>query len=1384
MLRACALILAVVWGACSVAPAAAQPDPDESWAKSVGKALAKVGWKVGADRGKEYVQLRYDSGWQPLSGPLTSRLELAVTLYRATKQAAPAFAKIRERQSPAVRMPAGEGRQAFIGTDVKKLYYKDEASGLYRPQAFAEGALQCGDLLAEAKVAVRGPQAPREAVPLLPAAAGASEEAGKKKDKEPTFAELKDLVQQAIAATRTVMDKAANVFAKAELCDRDADRTTPGTGEPGEGDALKELLQAQGYAVESVAEGSKDLYWISQRGIIGLDYVTMDPVVEVIAERSDTPENYARMAEDTLEGFRDDPLFVVLEPGPGRVSTMFRGLDWPSAIGGDGSYYPNAVASGAVLCSNYRVQIRLTLLGPSLGREYPEPAAEAAAAEPLAARLTQEIDARMRGLLAAMDAAEVPCAGDSFELADARPDIDIELLDANPLFTPEGRAVAGLSPRELAGLDTVRGGVAADGASRVVVRVALRGQAEVTFTLAQGDSDLSPSGRLWPIDADLDAEDATPPEAVKTATQEVDGRHYAFALYEAPAEFGPAFKTELLGVGMRPVTLSIAVSRDGAAANVQESAILVARPPVVLVHGTYSTPAKWTESSLLLGGSSMVEALERNAFRTWLVDFSKSNGSPDSGPSHFQDLRRVVWDDSAVSADGAGHGIAAALAGFRDELGLAATRAVVVGHSLGGLLARVYASPAYMLDGDDAYRRPKNFGRGDIHRLITLCTPHHGSDLPRILTRLREVSFARLNLLTWAKDKGLVTVAEWVAGLDRGASADQIPESDALRRIGATEVPAHAIICSARIDDFLKPILPRKDLRNVYYRLLFGQLAELFARSPHAIPKVFPAAEAAPPPPVPPGAAGESCPVVAVAARPKPDAERLADFVAEMDWDHWHDKGELRRRCGSLADCALQRATDPPTAVTERFFHQLFRAALFGNTPNDGTVRFESQVGGLEERHITKVDHIQHGEAPLYAEVQLAVVELLTQPRPYFAGGGFPDAGRPLADLPPGMHVQPAEERLLAISRSNLVPAHAEAIARVAAARDVIIMIRPVNGHSTPLIAAGAATKSMHVKGKSSDWGPQRGLIAVDQAYSKLSGADAGKIGKFNCEIVSSLKKGDPARPETLIARRKTLTITAGGRSFQVRKMVDSGTGGQPVLVLRDETGAYSAWQAPGAPPPVAASDGNTLPLEVLTAPDRDAWLTADYDLLGVGTRFADPPPAEMDPERGFISACQKAMVVQVNAEVAAQSGYTGGNVVHHGPENQFTMSPGNDYPVVVFEPGPRGGWIRIIEAGPQGYADRELKAYWGRMELEGWYLKPNPRWNWGALDPETGYDPGDKSVGDKQSDDNDGEEPPKEAHHCPPLPPCGTKATQPPAAWMLDEGVDPAALGCWAGSG
>ena len=122
--------------------------------------------------------------------------------------------------------------------------------------------------------------------------------------------------------------------------------------------------------------------------------------------------------------------------------------------------------------------------------------------------------------------------------------------------------------------------------------------------------------------------------------------------------------------------------------------------------------------------------------------------------------------------------IAAAVQKARSQ-GIAATQADVVGHSMGGLLSRLYVSKY----AGAPYSRNDNFLAGDIHKLITVDTPHQGSPLATVL-------MGPVIQLTTLK-----TMIDLFMGcVNCGAVSDLRPDSAVFLNLSAASVPAHAIV--------------------------------------------------------------------------------------------------------------------------------------------------------------------------------------------------------------------------------------------------------------------------------------------------------------------------------------------------------------------------------------------------------------------------------------------------------------------------------------------------------------------------------------------------------------------------------------------------------------
>jgi len=336
------------------------------------------------------------------------------------------------------------------------------------------------------------------------------------------------------------------------------------------------------------------------------------------------------------------------------------------------------------------------------------------------------------------------------------------------------------------------------------------------------------------------------------------------------------------------------------------------------------------------------------------------------------------------------------------------------------------------------------------------------------------------------------------------------------------------------------------------------------------------------------------------------------------------------------------------------------------------------------------------------------------------------------------------------IDASNMVPEHLEAFNKVARDEDAIVIFRSVNPDAADRIAQNYPTKWMDVKGKSADWGPQRAFIPVDQKFSKLGNPGKvmddealTKVAKFYDKVQNCLypSKGTPKC-------FKVDLVLADGSSVHVWKKGDV-----EIPVLRNSAGDFVDTDTGRL---LDISEGSISPMEVLAGHNEAGELvplTADYDLMAVGKRTDVTTPKASSTE-GFITEEERQVNDRLN-QAAKDAGYTGGNVVHHGPENQYFASPGalaNDPEITVIDPdlgkriiprcdfdcmrqwcresGQCGG-LPICEPGsatpPCLFVDpdRLFKDYMHNARLRGYTnLRPNAKWRWGDVNGLSGWTP------------------------------------------------------------
>ncbi|MDQ2696134.1 MAG: hypothetical protein M3Z21_12300 [Pseudomonadota bacterium] len=273
-------------------------------------------------------------------------------------------------------------------------------------------------------------------------------------------------------------------------------------------------------------------------------------------------------------------------------------------------------------------------------------------------------------------------------------------------------------------------GMVTDGVSRLLLRTraGLPGTAcyEVVSTAA------SDQGRIDP--------------AVKTTTA-VGGINQASAYHRAPQSFEDSGGSRRVEVEFT-FTPSIG---NGNTTRIRASTTLV-RPPLVLVHGIWSNGDVWPPFFMR----------DDETHTTVAGDYGNSN---DAGFSaNVPRVREFIAEAVDIS---------------RGD-GYATTQADVIAHSMGGLLSRLYAQ-------EPQYRRPDNLNAGDIRRLLTLDTPHLGSNFANLVVALHDAE----------PEQTEATIARIIPGgaeVTNGAVCDLAENSPVLSRLaGGTTLSAHAI---------------------------------------------------------------------------------------------------------------------------------------------------------------------------------------------------------------------------------------------------------------------------------------------------------------------------------------------------------------------------------------------------------------------------------------------------------------------------------------------------------------------------------------------------------------------------------------------------------------
>ena len=225
------------------------------------------------------------------------------------------------------------------------------------------------------------------------------------------------------------------------------------------------------------------------------------------------------------------------------------------------------------------------------------------------------------------------------------------------------------------------------------------------------------------------------------ATSGVNSLNYGFSYYTPPGFYGDTTDSRTV-----QVEFSFTPNIGNGNTSKLRADLLVIRPPLVLVHGLWSSAS------------------------TWSSDFVRDTSLPyrTSQTADYEATHAASFTSNATRVKDS---VTEALAKFRQK-SFAATQVDVAGHSMGGLLTRLYVD-------DPTYKRPDNLNQGDVHRLMTLDTPHYGSSFANLLVSLHNVGGS-----TATKLEATVSTLTQGGNILNGAVCDLAENSPALSPLG------------------------------------------------------------------------------------------------------------------------------------------------------------------------------------------------------------------------------------------------------------------------------------------------------------------------------------------------------------------------------------------------------------------------------------------------------------------------------------------------------------------------------------------------------------------------------------------------------------------------
>lgn len=252
-------------------------------------------------------------------------------------------------------------------------------------------------------------------------------------------------------------------------------------------------------------------------------------------------------------------------------------------------------------------------------------------------------------------------------------------------------------------------GAAADGTTQIVLRIPATSAGQ-TFTITvindqgQTSTSVANDGGLMALGANLSSlASSLTVNAVSTAAGPE-----AFAIYRGPVNFSRGTQDDNLAT--RSVSLS-----EASTSGTTSTAVTVARPPVVLVHGLWGDASSFDNFTPLI--TDTIFSIN------YAVYSSLITGITSTVPTFSSTIDSTIEANSlgfAYNAPGVLSQIKNFIAAYRTAANVADVKADIVTHSMGGDISRT----SFLLKN---FLANNTFGAGPINKLITVATPHLGT---------------------------------------------------------------------------------------------------------------------------------------------------------------------------------------------------------------------------------------------------------------------------------------------------------------------------------------------------------------------------------------------------------------------------------------------------------------------------------------------------------------------------------------------------------------------------------------------------------------------------------------------------------------------------------